>query len=134
MNKKRVLAGVMLLASLSTNMVAMAADVPQTNPVVEEVNIQQEISSKALDFYPTQALLLGCGYSKGSYVNIRSGPGTSYRSLGKLNKGDEIKVYQTPYDKVGNWAFVMVEVSNSVPEGTYGWMYWDYIEPGEPAR
>ena len=61
----------------------------------------------------------GTGVVTGDTVNIRSGPGTGYGSVGSLNEGDEVEI------------LAQFEV-----DGTYwgctskGWVCMDYIGVG----
>ena len=52
--------------------------------------------------------------SKNSYLNVRVGPGTIYPSIGKLNAGDTITVYE----KKGNWGRI----------GTGKWVSMSYLK------
>ncbi len=60
----------------------------------------------------------GTGTSTGENLNIRTGPGTGFKSVGKLDKGDSVKILNQL--KVGKttWGFV---------EGK-GWVSMDYIK------
>lgn len=74
----------------------------------------------------THLHLLSTGYCSGNNVNVRTGPGTSYKSVGKANKGDAYGDYQTNRKDPGHWCHV---------HGKHiGWMYADYYTPVDPAR
>lgn len=56
-------------------------------------------------------------------VNIRSGAGTSYKSIGKVSRGDRLTVYGTS----GNWYQV------KTADGKVGYIYNDYVAFGVNA-
>jgi len=53
-------------------------------------------------------------------LNLRAGPGTSYRRLGKLNSGDELEVIGRNPD--GDWLKVIA------PDGTKGWVFAEHVK------
>ncbi len=53
-----------------------------------------------------------------SYLSLRSGAGTSYREIERLNKGTRVTVISD----AGDWAYVFVPVSNE-----YGYVYDGYL-------
>lgn len=76
----------------------------------------------------THLWLLGTGYCNANGVNVRTGPGTSYTSLGMLFHGDQLMDYQTQRDSdaTSNWMHV---------HGKHiGWMHVNYYTLVEPAR
>ncbi|MEU2119551.1 SH3 domain-containing protein [Streptomyces sp. NPDC016459] len=76
----------------------------------------------------TTAGLNSCGYDvAGSNVNLRSGAGTRYASLGHLTRGDLIDVDR----KSNGWYRVTLsERSRSgIKAGTTGWVAERYLKP-----
>ena len=63
----------------------------------------------------------------GDYVNIRSGPGTSYSSRGYLMKGNTGYVQRWSADK--KWAVVCPVAPPNKPSG---WVYYQYLSLGQP--
>ena len=50
----------------------------------------------------------------GSGVNVRQGPGTNYRSLLKLNRGDIVTILEAPTVKNSSETFYKIQVGNAV--------------------
>ena len=73
--------------------------------------------------------ILGAGYCNGDGVNIRTGPGKSFSSVGMAFYGDGFNHYQTERDEDGNWEWIHVH-------GVHiGWIHMDYytdVEAGRP--
>ena len=75
---------------------------------------------------------LAYGYCNANSVNVRTGPGTNYKSVGFANKGDTYSWYETVAESNGTqnedmlWCHVHGE--------HIGWMYADYYTATEPAR
>ena len=57
-------------------------------------------------------------------VNLRSGAGTGYKSIGKVGRGDQLSVYDTN----GNWHLVKTE------DGKTGYIYSTYVAFGVTGR
>ncbi len=57
-------------------------------------------------------------------VNVRSGPGTTYTSLGQLNAGQKVQV--TLQDSTGNWYQILYPAA---PAGS-GWVAAQYVQVG----
>lgn len=57
------------------------------------------------------------GYVTGDQLNIRSGPGTGYESVGSLNSGDEVTIY-----------FILEVGTTSWGNTSKGWVCMDYVE------
>lgn len=68
-----------------------------------------------------------CSFITGNNVNIRSGPGTQYRRLVKLNRGDGVRAAY----REGNWVKIEARVYGYTPNETFesldGWVYNQYI-------
>ena len=61
------------------------------------------------------------GEVAGDSVNVRSGPGTNYSVLTKLNKGEQVVVLGEEF------GWVKIEV----PSATFSWISADFVERGE---
>lgn len=68
---------------------------------------------------PTPVLIQGTLTIK---VNVRSGPSTSYESLGLLNAGEKVQIVAK--DNQGDWYLI---VYTSDPQG-YGWVTAQYVQ------
>lgn len=77
--------------------------------------------------YANKEFLLSTGYCNASNVNVRSGPGTNYSSLGKAQKKDTYDEYQLLSGPSStSWSHV---------HGKYiGWMYSEYYTAEYAAR
>jgi hypothetical protein len=68
-----------------------------------------------------------CSFITSNHVNIRSGAGTHYKIITKLNRGDGVRATY----KKGNWVQIVATVSGFVPNETFkplkGWVYNAYI-------
>lgn len=65
------------------------------------------------------------GYSTGTNVNMRSGPGTSYGTYGTVNRGHEFKLI----GKEGNW----YKIESALAACGYAYISADYISTTKPA-
>lgn len=75
--------------------------------------------------HETHLHLLSTGYCNGDGVNVRTGPGTNYKSLGLAYKKDVYHDYQTTRKDAGNWCHV---------HGKHiGWMHQRYYTATAPA-
>lgn len=77
-------------------------------------------------------LFIAVGHCNGDYVNVRTGPGTSYKSVGYAYKNDPYYYYQTdrePSD--GSW--MHVHGFGTTHENHIGWMYSQYYTATEAA-
>ncbi len=72
----------------------------------------------------------GYGKTTDSNVNLRKGPGTSYDSLGQLEKGTILLVYSD--SSYPSWFEVWVE--SGVHDGKRGWVSRSYVDVFDPAR
>ena len=61
---------------------------------------------------------------KDGWLNLRSGPGTSYRVLQRMDNGLRVE----EVERRGNWSSVVL------PSGVMGWSYRKYMRPAAPAR
>ena len=60
-----------------------------------------------------------------NHVNIRSGPGTNYKSLGQQNKGDIVYMHRfAPGDDGEIWAYCLCGYPN---KGVYGYIRQDFL-------
>lgn len=75
---------------------------------------------------------LAYGYCNANSVNVRTGPGTNYRSVGLANKGDTFNWYQTVAECHGTQNVDMLWCH--VHGKHIGWMYGDYYTATEGAR
>lgn len=68
-----------------------------------------------------------CSFITGDNVNIRSGPGTGYRRIVKLNRGDGVRAAY----REGNWVKIEARVYGYIPNETFealdGWVSNQYI-------
>jgi len=85
------------------------------NRFTTATNDQQDVTSTILDSTPTETQILSNTllYVDSAVVNLRDGPGTNFKVLTQVRRGDELK----EIDRVGGW--VNVTASNS---GTTGWI------------
>ncbi|MFI1701412.1 SH3 domain-containing protein [Streptomyces bobili] len=58
-------------------------------------------------------------------VNLRTGPRTSYTSIGILSKGTGFTHYCIAYPAGNNWAWG--KVSSGANAGKWGWVYYNYL-------
>lgn len=72
--------------------------------------------------------ILGAGHCNANGVNIRTGPGKKYSSLGLAYKDDKFNHYQTKRDSEGNYEWIHVHGRLN------GWIYMDYYTDVEAAR
>ncbi|WP_243613780.1 SH3 domain-containing protein [Shimia aestuarii] len=61
---------------------------------------------------------------KDGWLNLRSGPGTSYRVLQRMDNGLRVE----EVERRGNWSNVVL------PSGVVGWSYRQYMRPAAPTR
>lgn len=90
-------------------------------------------ASQALPTSPNQLALAAdksvCSFITGNNVNIRSGPGTQYRLVAKLNRGDGVRAVR----RSGNWVLLSGRVTSppgktpEVVKPLNGWVYNTYI-------
>ena len=86
--------------------------------------IQNGRASEIKKYYPE--IVSPSGVVTGDNVNIRSGPGTSYRSLGRLDKGVNANVIETVTQLDGVWCHVIF------PGGlSEGWIFGKYLQPNK---
>ncbi|MEU5217319.1 SH3 domain-containing protein [Streptomyces sp. NPDC020807] len=74
-----------------------------------------------------------CGYDvSADTVNLRTGAGTRFASLGHLRKDDDVTVDRAS----GDWYHVtLAEKSRGgLAEGTVGWVHKDYVKPSVCMR
>lgn len=77
-------------------------------------------------------ILLGWGYCNANNVNIRTGPGKSYASVGQANNGDGFLFYETVgeahngVNRDGAWTHVH---GNHI-----GWIYSQYFTVSDAAQ
>lgn len=68
-----------------------------------------------------------CSFITGNNVNIRSGPGTQFARVAKLNRGDGVRAGY----REGNWVKIEARVYGYVPNETFealdGWVSNQYI-------
>lgn len=72
--------------------------------------------------------MLGAGYCNGDGVNIRTGPGKRYPSVGMSYYGDGFNHYQTERDSDATYEWIHVH------GGHIGWIHMDYYTEVEAAR
>ncbi|MET9954467.1 SH3 domain-containing protein [Streptomyces sp. NPDC006339] len=69
-----------------------------------------------------------CGFhiTGGGSVNLRSGPGTNYRSLGHLREGDDVALLS----ERGTWYKVRLDErsASGIREGATGWVAKKYVK------
>lgn len=71
--------------------------------------------------------ILGAGYCNGDGVNIRTGPGKNYPSVGMAYYGDGFNHYQTERDSWDTYEWIHVH-------GVHiGWIHMDYYTDVEAA-
>lgn len=74
-------------------------------------------------------IFMGFGKTTSSNVNLRKGPGTSYASLGQLEKGTSLAVYQVINS--GDWW--SVDVQSGTHKNKSGWVSMSYVDITSPA-
>ena len=85
-------------------------------------------SSVLKKIYPD--IVSPAGKVTGDNVNVRSGPGTSSRVLGRLNRGVSVNVIETETLLDGVWCHVII--SGGLSEG---WIFGKYLQPNKaPAK
>jgi SH3-like domain-containing protein len=67
--------------------------------------------------------LVQSGSAAGEVINIRCGPGTNFRDIGKLAKGDKLEVVETK----GEWTQIKPTA------GCAGWVAAELVEVAEPT-
>lgn len=78
------------------------------------------------------SVLLGIGHCNANQVNVRSGPGTSYKSHGYAYKNDVYYWYETMGEATGKEN--VDNIWRHVHGDHIGWMHKDYFTFDEPAR
>ena len=86
--------------------------------------IQSGRASEIKKYYPD--IFSPAGIVTGDNVNVRSAPGTSNRSLGRLKKGVSVNVIETETLLGGVWCHVIL--SGDISEG---WIFGKYVEPAK---
>ena len=76
----------------------------------------------------THVYILGAGYCNGDGVNIRTGPGKSYSSVGMAYYGDGFNHYWTERDMENPTDWIHVHGNH------IGWIHGDYYTDVEAAR
>lgn len=68
-----------------------------------------------------------CSFITGNNVNIRNGPGTRYKVITQLSRGDTVRATR----REGNWVAIVARVYGFVPNETFepfnGWVSNAYI-------
>ncbi len=119
-----LLAGIALLvASCGSSTPAPAAELPPS-PTASAASPSPTEPPPTLTPTPTPVPLVGILTAE---VNVRSGPGTSYSSLGLLGRGESVQVTLQSDD--GQWYRILYP---SAPEG-YGWVAVRYVSLPEPT-
>ena len=72
--------------------------------------------------------ILGAGYCNGDGVNIRTGPGKKFSSVGMSYYGDTFNHYQTERDTADTYEWIHVHGDH------IGWIHTDYYTDVEAAR
>jgi len=72
--------------------------------------------------------ILGAGYCNADGVNIRTGPGKNYSSVGMAFYGDGFNHYQTERDSDATYEWIHVHGKH------IGWIHMDYYTDTEAAR
>jgi uncharacterized protein YraI len=67
------------------------------------------------------------GYINANNVNLRSGAGTSYPSLGQVNYGDRFEDYWLPFVYADGYYWCKVKMLTGQNAGTTGWVATDYL-------
>ncbi|MFI7396229.1 hypothetical protein [Streptomyces tendae] len=83
-------------------------------------------TATALFASPAPAVASGCGYEATTTVHFRSGPGSSYVSLGLLRDGDRVG---SPQKKQDGWwkTFTMERTASGISAGNTGWVKASYL-------
>jgi len=97
-------------------LLASPASIPNSDPDLSTL-VDDE---KARDI---TALPQDIRFVTGSTVNVRSGPGTSFRALTQLSYGTKVAVIST---NPGGWSEITFR------NGTTGWMFQKYLSPDVP--
>lgn len=141
---------VMLLTSVLTLSIAVTASATVVSTELNvEVPLQQDTVVVPMDIpvemqgltYQDIALMSDAERAeRGIYqgrilqngVNIRSGPGSQYKSLGMMNKGNTVWIHGWYSGEVLNndpgilWAYCLCDSPN---KGVYGYIYGSYVLP-----
>ncbi len=64
---------------------------------------------------------------KGDRINVRAGPGTKYRIVAKLNKGQELRVLE----RHGDWLHIQLP-ANKEGNADLAWVYHSLLKPVGP--
>lgn len=75
---------------------------------------------------------LAYGYCNANYVNVRTGWGLDYPSVGYAFNGDEYYYYAT-YEEPWDTEWLHVHGLSNVHERHIGWMYYTYFTATDPA-
>ena len=98
------MAAFLAIASISsTGIASYAADV--TNSPASDSAISASSSNAASARGKYDEIYLGEAQVTASVLNVRSGPGTGYRVVGKLKKGTWVSFYSVSNDKPG-WTYI----------------------------
>ena len=114
----KVMAFGLVAASLTTTTAFAAAPLDTTNDTLNQNAVAaSDESVQPLYIWTDQYKCNGDG------VNIRTGPGTEYESIGKLNKGDIVGVHRLKTGKDGKkWAKI------DLGDWESGWVRADYLD------
>ncbi len=123
---KKVLAmGLAVIAALSVMSIGVFADDPEV-VAVEEQEVSVMSTGESID--PQDLIdnkyFLGLGEINYNGVNLRTGPSTSYKSLGKMYNGDNVAVYGDTTVS-GPWYYVYVHSGNL--DGEEGYVHSSYV-------
>lgn len=98
----RGMATLLAVASISTTGIASYA-IDETSKIDSDAVVNTSDASSARGKY--DQIYLGEAQVTASVLNVRSGPGTNYRVVGKLKKGTWVSMYSVANDKAG-WTYI----------------------------
>jgi uncharacterized protein YgiM (DUF1202 family) len=67
------------------------------------------------------------GYINANNVNLRSGAGTSYPSLGQVNSGDRFEDYWEPFVYADGYYWCKIKMLTGQNAGKTGWVATTYL-------
>jgi hypothetical protein len=67
------------------------------------------------------------GYINGTNVNLRSGPGTTYSSLGQLDQYDTFQDYWEPFVYANGYYWCRIKMLSGPHSGESGWVAINYL-------
>ena len=137
MKKFKKIIAMCMTAAMALSMMSVGAFAAETEVTMSEfpetITVEREVIEPdgSVRAVIDNLYFLGLGYINANGVNLRSGPSTSYASLGLMYYGDAVGVYGD-MTVSGPWLYAYVNSGNC--DGKSGYVYDDYITISSIAK